>query len=217
MWTGFNSRIGPATFFLEYFHKSRLLYGLPAFIAQKSWINRVDKIIIKNIKKLLRLPKRAYSVGIKISLGIPNLCVYSISKLLRLKIKYENTFNEKLNIYDNVIEKTIGNIKGDIIYNNLKNIFNEYNYNINKNFKRLLNKRIYSWYVNEDFLLLKYMYHGGAFRKDINEKKKCVFCKTEDNVIEHITNNCIKFKKEREEIINKLNNLDNNTKYKTLL
>ncbi len=155
--------------------------------------------MIKNIKKLLRLPKRAYSVGIKIALGIPNLCVYSISKLLRLKIKYENTFNEKLNIYDNVIEKTIGNIKGDIIYNNLKNIGNDYD--INKDFRRLLNKRKYSWYVDRDFLLLKYMCHREAFRKDFNEK--CVFCKTEDNGIEHVTNNCIKFKKAREEIIKK--------------
>ena len=41
-----------------YFHKSRLLYGLPAFVDQKSWINRVDKIMAKNIKKLLKLPKK---------------------------------------------------------------------------------------------------------------------------------------------------------------
>ena len=108
-----------------YFHKSRLLYGLPAFVDQKSSINRVDKIMIKNIKKLLRLPVRTNNERLKLALGIPNLCVYLISRLLRLKIKYENTFNEKLNIYDNVIEKTIGNIKGDIIYNNLKNIGNE--------------------------------------------------------------------------------------------
>ena len=47
--------------------------------------------------------------------------------------------------------------------------------------------------------------------------EKCVLCKTEDNGIEHITNNCIKFKKAREEIIKKLNNLDANTKNKTLL
>ena len=59
------------------------------------------------------------------------------------------------------------------------------------------------------------MCHRGAFRKDINEKS--IFCKTEDNGIEHVTNNCIKLKKEREEIINKLNNLDANTKNKTLL
>ena len=114
-----------------------------------------------------------------------------------------------------MIENTIGNIKGDIIYNNLKNIGNEYNYDINKDFRRRLNKRIYTWYVDGDFLLLRYMCHRGAFRNDIFEK--CVLCKTEDNGIEHATNNCIKFKKEREEIINKLNNLDANTKNKTLL
>ena len=68
--------------------------------------------------------------------------------------------------------------------------------------------------VDGDFLLLRFS-HRGAFREDIN--KKCVFCKTEDNGIEHVTNNCIKFKKEREEIIKKLNNLDTNTKNKTLL
>ena len=71
----------------------------------------------KNIKKLLRLPTRTNNIRLKIALGIPDLCVYLISRLLRLKIKYENTFNEKLNIYDKVIEKKIGNIKCDILYN----------------------------------------------------------------------------------------------------
>ena len=59
------------------------------------------------------------------------------------------------------------------------------------------------------------MCHRGVFREDIIEK--CVFCKTEDNGIEHVTNNCIKFKKVREELIDKLNKLDANTKIKTLL
>ena len=62
-----------------------------------------------------------------------------------------NIFNEKLNIYDNVIEKTIGKIKGDIIYNNLKSIGNEFNYDISKHFRRRLYKRIYSWYVDKIF------------------------------------------------------------------
>ena len=66
-----------------YFHKSRLLYGLPAFVDQKSWINRVDNIMAKNIKKLLRLPKRTNSFRLKIALGIPNLCVYLISIFIR--------------------------------------------------------------------------------------------------------------------------------------
>ena len=44
----------------------------------------------------------------------------------------ENIFHEKLNIYDKVIEITIKNTKGDILYNSLKNIGNEFNYNINE-------------------------------------------------------------------------------------
>ena len=76
-----------------YFHKSRLLYGLLAFVAQKSWINRVENIMVKNIKLLLRLPKRTNNIRLKTTLGIPDLYTYLISRLLRLKIKYENVFN----------------------------------------------------------------------------------------------------------------------------
>ena len=56
----------------------------------------------------------------KLALRMPDLCTYLISRLLKLKIKYENLFHEKLNIYDKVIENTIGNTKGNKIYNNLK-------------------------------------------------------------------------------------------------
>ena len=72
----------------------------------------------------------------KLVFGIPDLCTYLISRLLKLKNKYEN--------------------------------------NIHEDFKGRLNNRIYSWYVDGDFLLLKFMCHRGAFRKDINEK--CLLC-----------------------------------------
>ena len=120
-------------------------------VDQKSWINRVENIMVNNIKLLLRLPKITNNVRLKIALGIPDLCVYLISRLARLKIKYENVFNEKLNIYINAIGKTIGNINGDIIFNNLRNIGNEFNYDINKDFRKQINKRIYSWYVDGDY------------------------------------------------------------------
>ena len=77
-----------------YFHKSRLLYGLPAFVDQKSWINRVENIMVNNSKLLLRLPKRTNNVRLKIALSMPDLCVYLISRLTKLKIKYENVFNK---------------------------------------------------------------------------------------------------------------------------
>ena len=110
----------------------------------------------------------------KLALGISDLCTYLISRLLKLKIKYENVFHEELNIYNNVIKKTIGNIKGDILYNSLKNIGNDFKYYIHEDFRRRLNKRIYTWHIDGDFLLLKFMCHRGAFREDIN--RKCLLC-----------------------------------------
>ena len=169
----------------------------------------------KNIKKLLKLSPRTNSVRLKIGLDIPDLCTYLISRLLKLKIKYENVFHEELNIYNNVIEKTIGKIKGDILYNSLKDIGNNFEYNIHEDFRRRLNKRIYTWYIDGDFLLLRFMCHRGAFREDIN--KKCLLCEKEDNGIEHVINNCKKLKKERNDLITELNKLDANTKNKTLL
>ena len=50
------------------------------------------------------------------------------------------------------------------------------------------------------------MCHRGAYRENIIEK--CVFYKTEDDGIEHVTNNCIKFKKVRKGLIDKLYKLD---------
>ena len=51
--------------------------------------------MIKYIKLLLRLPKRTNNIRLKIAIGIPDLYIYLISRLLRLKIKYENVFKEK--------------------------------------------------------------------------------------------------------------------------
>ena len=69
----------------EYFHKSRLLYSLPAFIDQKSWINRIDKVMLTNIKKLLKLPIRTNNIRLKIVLGLPDLNSYLVCRLLKLK------------------------------------------------------------------------------------------------------------------------------------
>ena len=110
-----------------YFHKSRLLYGLPAFIDQKSKIKRIDNIMSTNIKKLLKLPIRTNTERLKIALGLPDLNIYLIQRLIKLKIKYENTFNEKLTMYDKTIKDILNindisqvRINYNYLYNNLK-------------------------------------------------------------------------------------------------
>ena len=68
-----------------YFHKSRLLYGLPAFIDQKSKIDKIDNIMIKNIKKIIKINKRINTERLKIVLGLPDLNTYLIQRLIKLK------------------------------------------------------------------------------------------------------------------------------------
>ena len=192
-----------------YFHKSRLLYGLPAFIDQKSKIERIDNIMITNIKKLLKLAKRTNTERLKIALGLPDLNTYLIQRLIKLKIKYENIFNEKLTMYDETIKKIlnlndISQVRphNNYVYNKLKIIGNKEGLVINQGFINRLKHRIYSWYVDSDFLLLKFMCHRGSFREDIYEK--CILCKDANNGFIHVVNECKCLEEERKELINKL-------------
>ena len=197
-----------------YFHKSRLLYGLPAFIDQKSKIERIDNIMITNIKKLLKLAKRTNTERLKIALGLPDLNTYLIQRLIKLKIKYENIFNEKLTMYDETIKKIlnlndISQVRphNNYVYNKLRIIGNKEGLDINQGFINRLKHRIYSWYVDSDFLLLKFMCHRGSFREDIYEK--CILCKDANNGFIHVVNECKCLEEERKELINKLQYINN--------
>ncbi len=71
-----------------------------AFIEQKSWINKIDKVILTNIKKLLKLPIRTNNIRLKIALGLSYLNTYLVCRLFKLKEKYEYIFKEKLTLND---------------------------------------------------------------------------------------------------------------------
>ena len=47
-----------------------------------------------NIKKLLKLPISTNTQRLKLALGLPDLNTYLVQRLIKLKIKYENTFND---------------------------------------------------------------------------------------------------------------------------
>jgi len=196
-----------------YFHKSRLLYGLPAFIDQKSKINRIDNVMVSNIKKLLNITTRTNSLRLKITLGLPDLNTYLAQRLIKLKIKYENVFEEKLTMYDESI-KVILNINDiseakvghNYLCNKLKIIGEEEGYKINEGFISRLKHRIYSWYVDSDHLLFRFMCHRGSFREDIN--KICVLCKKSENGMTHVINECNVIKNEREKLLNELNTIN---------
>ena len=70
----------------DYFHKSRLYYGLPAFIDQTSAINRIYRSILCNIKILIKLSIRTNNNKLWTALGIPDIKIYLYLRLQKLKI-----------------------------------------------------------------------------------------------------------------------------------
>ena len=80
------------------------------------------------------------------------------------------------------------------LYNKLKIIGNKEGLVINQGFINRLKHRIKSWYVDSDFLLLKFMCHW-SFREDIY--KKCILCKDANNGFKHVVNECKCLKEKR--------------------
>ena len=66
-----------------------------------------------------------------------------------------------------------------------------------------------------DHLLLIFILSRSSFCRDINDK--CILCKNCDNSQEHAINDCAKTEKLWKKLTKELNDLDNETKNKTLL
>ena len=105
-----------------------------------------------------------------------------MQRLIKLKAKYEYIFEEKLTLYDKSIKEILDiddissvRIGYNYLYNKLKLLGIKEGLDINQGFLSRLKHRIYSWYVDSDFILLKFMCHRRSFREDINAK--CILCK----------------------------------------
>ena len=104
-------------------------------------------------------------------------------------------FKEKLTMFDKIIKQILNTedipsnaYNKKYIIKRLKELGEKERYNVNDKFKNRLKDRIYSWYVDCDFLLLKFMCDRWCFREDIY--KKCVLCKKEYNNIKYVINEC---------------------------
>ena len=83
-------------------------------------------------------------------------------------------FKEKLTMFDKIIKQILDTedipssaFNKRYIIKRLKELGETERYNINDKFRNVLKDRIYSWYVDDDFLLLKFICYRGCFRKDI--------------------------------------------------
>ena len=144
-------------YFINYYHSSRLLYGLAEFIDKKESIKKVEKVFIGNIKKLLKLPISTNTNRLRVALGIPKLEIILACRLLKLKEKYKNIFGNECTFYDNKIRRILNLTNDDpipgkekidtIITTNIRMMGNEIGINkIINNFKEYLHISFLSCY-----------------------------------------------------------------------
>ena len=79
---------------------------------------------------------------------------------------YDTKIKQILNTYD--ISSSVKCKR--FITQKLKYLGEKEGYIINDQFNNRLKNRIYSWYVDSNVLLLKFMCHRGCFKEDIFEK-----------------------------------------------
>ena len=94
------------------------------------------------------------SEKLKIALELPDISLFFVQKLIKLKIEYENVFDEKLTIKQILDINDISSVinEHNYLYNKLKTIVNKEKLNINQRFMSRLKYRIYYLYVDSDFI-----------------------------------------------------------------
>ena len=68
-------------------------------------IEKIEKSLMRTIKRMLKLTLYTNTKRLKFSLGIPDIQIPLYERLVKLKEKYLNTFGEECTIYNNVLEK----------------------------------------------------------------------------------------------------------------
>lgn len=94
------------------------------------------------------------------------------------------------NLLNNENEEIPKLLSKEVVFNDkLKETGAKFNIRVGTNLRELLKKIIYSWYVDGDHYLLRYILGREKFMKQVFVK--CPLCKVKDNSQMHLTNDCV--------------------------
>ena len=106
---------------LSYFIKSRLMYGMFAFVDIKSRCKEILTKLLSHIKSILGLPRDTNNKRVLVTLGLSRIKCYLLIKLLSTVKKYILKFGEIQEKYTPTIISCIDKYKLPIGKNNLFN------------------------------------------------------------------------------------------------
>ena len=182
----------------NYYQISRLTYGMCIFIDEKNIMESLEKARMKYIRAIINSKDNVKSNLLRLVLCIPRLEYNLFNRLLNVVEKYEQHYNEKLTIFNTIIEafnKRTGankiNNKGlrynTIKYKNINNIALYENINISDKFMDLFNKYYFKYCDKRDNLIIKFFTNYGFFEPRLFPI--CKYC-GENNSRTHIVNEC---------------------------
>lgn len=185
----------------NYYQKSRIIYGLSCYLDDKIIIDKVEKNAVSFIKIILDLDNGVSSDKLRLAMALPKLEHRLVISLIKNIRKYESHFQEKITIYDEIIDKykkifeydwentdNVKEIKSIIIKKSIRLMGNKLGIIIGNNFEESYKKNLYKWCDKRDFFLLKFIVNYGYFRERL--KNTCPFCEKENNNRNHITDFC---------------------------
>ena len=111
----------------HYFQRSRLVYGLSAFVDLSEYMDKLEKKLMTFVRSLFRLPTDTSNDRIRAILGIPVVRVYLAAKLLKNLIKFECILGERIAFYDVIIgmfcgEELINKVKSEGTFLNIRDV-----------------------------------------------------------------------------------------------
>ena len=162
-------------------------------------MDSLEKHRLKYIKSIINTKDNAKNNLLRLVLCLPRLEYNLFNRLLNIIEKYEIHFNEKLPIFNTIIDafniRTGANqIKNKynryeiIKFNNIKMIAKQENIIVSGRYQQLYNKYYYRYCDRRDNLLIKFMINYGFFDSRLFLKYK--YCGM-NNSRAHVVNECV--------------------------
>lgn len=175
-------------------------------------MDKLESCLFTGMKNMLKLPIRTSNARLGIALGIPDLRVYLVTRLIKNLKKYKKFFHEECELYDDIIYNSLGKRREEYLKmdeseldlsldENLIQTGNRCGIVISRDFRKRLRSEIYTWFVDRDHLLVRYLCNRGFFRSDIDPI--CKHCGGE-NSRTHATDECEWYKEERENTMKRI-------------
>ena len=182
----------------NYYQISRLTYGMCVFLDEDKIMESLEKHRMKYIKSIINTKDNVKNNLLRLVLCLPRLEYNLFNRLLNVKEKYENHFNEKIPIFNIIIEafnKRTGAIQiknknkryETILIKNIEKIAEYEDILVSPEYMNLFNKYYFRFCDKRDNLLIKFMVNYGFFNSRLFPE--CKYCGLE-NSREHVVNKC---------------------------